>query len=814
MILLLKSQLRFAARHPVGPAASFVGVILAVLAIVAVHLVSQSVRANLDDPSIGGHTHVATREALAETDYFDLRRRWRSAASGRAQAGNDGGWARSVVAMFPVIEGHVEIDGQPRRIIGFDPVAARGLGLDPVAMPDGAEREPDNLGTLQRLARFLTDDAVVVSRDTAQAIAVGGGAIGDVPVVVLEAAATQVVLADLPTAQRLLGRDNQIDAVWLVVEDARSQMLAWLDQLLPGIAASLPRYADPRIEGYNVTAASRWNPSRRFADAILFNLGMLSVLCLAMATFIAFQASASNAARRRTEQSRLLAIGAPGGTLRAMACTEGFVIGIAGAIVGIGLGSYVADALLQAAMPETTATTQAGIQDQGSGPTLTGWVVGKALACAVLASTLGPLAEGRFKASASMRTVFGLLALALAVVGLANGTLGWVFLALAAVCAVQVVVTVPLAGTAAAPLASLGRSLSTRSNLRTAAARSGEIRLALGALSVAAAVAIGMGLMVESLRRDFTEMLEVRLAPGIYIETESDVSASELDAIRDLAGVRDARRYGIASARVAQGPLDVRVAELDATETARYGFEGAIPGRAMINEVGARLYGIQVGDTITLVGAGRSFSVEIAHVFRDFGAFAARLILPTTYLADLDATAVHWRRLSVRTDPGATRSLAATLGERYGDSRVLNRDEIRSLAMTVFDRSFVVSRSLAVLALVVAAIGLYAALTALQAGRRREFRLLSAIGHSRAELWRLAMAQTVALGAMALLAALPLGLAIAWLLCDFVNPAAFGWSISLHVDFASIAGPLLLGAAAAAAAGAVPAFRMAYRGTP
>ena len=810
MILLLKSQLRFAARHPVGPAASFVGVVLAVLAVVAVHLVSQSVRANLDDPSIGGYTHIATREALAETDYFELRRRWRTAASDEGQARNDGGWARSVGAMFPVIEGHVEIDGQPRRIIGFDPVAARGLGL--VSTPHGAEPEPNNLSTVQRLARFLTDDAVVVSPDTARAIALGGGAIGDVPVVVLEAA-TQVVLADLPTAQRLLGRDSQIDGVWLVVENPRTRLLAWLDQLLPGIAASLPRYTDPRIEGYNVTAASRWNPSRRFADSILFNLGMLSVLCLFMATFIAFQASASNAARRRTEQARLLAIGAPGTALRAMACTEGFVIGVAGAIVGIGLGAYVADALLQAAAPETTGTTPTAAQDQG-GPTLTGWVIGKAFACAVLASTLGPLAEGRFKASVSLRTVVGLLALALAVVGLANGALGWVFLALGAVCAVQVVVAVPLAGTAAAPLASLGRSLATRANLRAAAAKSGEIRLALGALSVAAAVAIGMGLMVESLRRDFTEMLDVRLAPGIYIETEADVAASELDAIRDLAGVRDARRYGIASARVAQGPVDVRVAELDPTETARYGFQGALEGRAMLNEVGARLYGIRAGDTITMIGAGGSFPVEIAHVFRDFGAFASRVILPTTFLADLDASAVHWRRIAVRTAPHATRTIAAKLGERYGASRVLNHDEIRTLAMAVFDRSFVVSRSLAVLALVVAAVGLYAALTALQAGRRREFRLLSAIGHSHAQLWRLAMAQTAALGAMALFAALPLGLALAWLLCDFVNPAAFGWSISLHLDFASIAGPLLLGALAVAAAGALPAFRMAYRGTP
>ncbi|MCY3839539.1 MAG: ABC transporter permease, partial [Gammaproteobacteria bacterium] len=227
-----------------------------------------------------------------------------------------------------------------------------------------------------------------------------------------------------------------------------------------------------------------------------------------------------------------------------------------------------------------------------------------------------------------------------------------------------------------------------------------------------------------------------------------------------------------------------------------------------------RLLGVATGDVVNLVVAGRSVPARIAHVFRDFGAAAPRVILPTNFLTELDATSVSWRRVTVRANPGGSRDLTATLGERYGADRVSNHDDIRAAAVAVFDRTFVVSRSLAAMALVVAAIGLYAALTSLQASRSREFRLLSAVGHTRAELWRLALSQTVVLGAMALIAALPLGLAIAWVLCDFVNPAAFGWSISLHVDFVSIAGPLLLGILAAWAAGALPAYRVAFRGIP
>lgn len=350
--LLLKSQLRFAIRHPVGMAASIIGVTVAVLAVVTVHLVGHSIRDDLDDFSIAGHTHVATGPTGDESSYFELRRRWRDAdpvpQASTSTPANRPDWARSVVAMFPVIEGYVDIQGQARRIVGFDPVAAMGLGDGPpAASTPGTDYD-----------RFMIDDAVMVSSAVARDIAADGGSIAGIGVVVLEAA-TDVILADLPTAQRLLGRENEIDALWLRVADARSRLLVWLDQLLPGIAASLPRYTDPAIDGFEVTAANRWNPSRRFADAILFNLGMLSLLCLLMAAFIAFQASASNAARRRTEHDRLLAIGASRSTLKWVSGVEGLAVGVIGALAGLALGVVVADELLQAAVGESTAANGA-----------------------------------------------------------------------------------------------------------------------------------------------------------------------------------------------------------------------------------------------------------------------------------------------------------------------------------------------------------------------------------------------------------------------------------------------------------------------
>ena len=212
---------------------------------------------------------------------------------------------------------------------------------------------------------------------------------------------------------------------------------------------------------------------------------------------------------------------------------------------------------------------------------------------------------------------------------------------------------------AAGPLSGTGTIIDqARQPARNGGARK-EIRLALGALSVAAAVAIGMGLMVESLRRDFTDMLDVRLAPGVYVQTASDVSASELDALREMDGVREVRRYGDVPGRVQPrsrrhphrgvGRPRVRPVRLrsGSHRPPRHDQRGGCAP-----PTGSR----QSGDVVDLVVAGRSFPVEIAHVFRDFGAASPP---GSSCRRPSWPNSIHrpsaWRRVSVLADPDAVR---------------------------------------------------------------------------------------------------------------------------------------------------------------
>jgi putative ABC transport system permease protein len=76
-----------------------------------------------------------------------------------------------------------------------------------------------------------------------------------------------------------------------------------------------------------------------------------------------------------------------------------------------------------------------------------------------------------------------------------------------------------------------------------------------------------------------------------------------------------------------------------------------------------------------------------------------------------------------------------------------------------------------------------------------------ALGLTRARLGRLELLRAVLLAGLVTLLAVPLGLALAWVLLAVVNVEAFGWRLPMHLfpsDYARLAGLALVAAALAA----------------
>ena len=133
----------------------------------------------------------------------------------------------------------------------------------------------------------------------------------------------------------------------------------------------------------------------------------------------------------------------------------------------------------------------------------------------------------------------------------------------------------------------------------------------------------------------------------------------------------------------------------------------------------------------------------------------------------------------------------------------------RELSLNIFDRTFVITDVLYWLAVGVAVIGILGAMLALQLERARELAVLRAIGMTPGQIGGLVTLQTGFIGLLSGIAAIPLGLVMAWLLIKVINRRAFGWQMDMTVDPGVLLTALALAIGAALIAGIYPAYRAA-----
>lgn len=119
----------------------------------------------------------------------------------------------------------------------------------------------------------------------------------------------------------------------------------------------------------------------------------------------------------------------------------------------------------------------------------------------------------------------------------------------------------------------------------------------------------------------------------------------------------------------------------------------------------------------------------------------------------------------------------------------------------MFDQTFAVTGVIKVIAVLVAIVGVFLALTALVIERAREIAVLRAIGASRGQVSRMLLSEAALLGTVASALGIASGMCLAMVLTWVVNKAFFGWTIELQWPWPMIATtPLWIVAAAMLAA--------------
>jgi len=827
---LLRAGLRDLVRRPLHTGLMLLGVALGVAVVVAIDLANSAARrgfARSSEAVLGRATHQVRggSAGLPEEVYRCLR------------------VDHGVRPSAPVVEGVVIARDlrQPLRVLGIDPLAEapfRGhLGAGKLADP--------------AFAAFVTDpSAVLVGAAFAERHGLAPGSslrvqAGDRRETLrvlglVESANPEVgrtldalLLLDVGSAQRLLGMPGRISHVDLVLTDADVRSVArWLP---PG--ARLVRASEQAEAVAELTAAFE------------LNLAALSLLALVVGMFLVYNTVLFGVVQRRAVFGTLRTLGTTPGQLFRLILAETLLTAALGALVGVGLG-YVLGQSAVRLVTRTINDLYYVVSVSGAPLTLATAVKGVATGLgAALLAALGPALEAaRVEPVTALRpstfeTRARRLVPWLALAGLAVSLLGGAGLALATrslLVSFAALFGVVLGIALVAPAFTVG----LMSILRPAASRLlGPIgRLATGtvaravsrtgvaaaALMVAVSVTIGVSVMIASFRSTVANWLELTLQADVYVSApspggpRSGVSLSEdvRGLVAAVPGVAEVETVRLVLVPSPLGEVRLTVTGTHERSASRYRFRDADPreawarvrdGAVIVSEPFAFRHGLPPHGAAVALQTDRGVAqFPVAGVYYDYSTEQGTvLMVREVYERYWDDRALSSVAAYVAPghDPGAvTDAVRRAVGERA--LQVVENRALRRAALRVFDRTFAVTQALRVLAVVVAFIGVWSALLALQVERTRELGTLLALGLLPRQLWGLTLVETGLIGLAAGLLSLPTGLALALILIEVINVRSFGWTMQLELPPLVLVQALALSVVAALLAGVYPVLRL------
>ena len=332
------------------------------------------------------------------------------------------------------------------------------------------------------------------------------------------------------------------------------------------------------------------------------------------------------------------------------------------------------------------------------------------------------------------------------------------------------------------------------------------LSLALIALLLAVSANIGVSTMVSSFRVTFVSFLDQRLAPELFVRVEEEKTASALEKYllerelevlplltveRPVVG-QPAKLYGVRVGRTYRESWQFLGADPDVWDQVSKG-EAVI-----VNEQLARRNDLWVSDEVDIAPG---LNLPIAAVVGDYGNPQGQVVMGELLFRKLYPNAVA-TSFGIRTTDTANLRKAIQADLEIPDSGIINQASIKSMSLEVFERTFAVTAALNILTLGVAGFAMLMSLLTLAGMRTPQLAPVWALGLTRTRLGVLELARALGLSFIVFICAVPLGLALAWALLNFVNVEAFGWQLPMFffpADYAFLGGLAILATLIAAA---------------
>ncbi len=829
---LLRAGLRDLLRRPLQLLLMLLGIGLGVGVIIAIDLANQSANRafQLSTEAIIGRTTHQIRggpRGVPEEFYRELRvdLSFREAA--------------------PIVEGSaiaLELENFPVRLLGVDVFAEtpfRDYLREGLTAQDGFERF------------FLQRDAIIIGKTLAERYRLEPGQTlqlqVDERILTYTILATldpgdersgqgleDIILMDIATAQEALGKVG-----WIT----RIDLIASTDDVLD-IQAVLP-------VGLRVIPASEQQTSLdQLTDAFQLNLQALSLLGLVVGMFLIYNATMFTVLQRRHILGIFRTLGATNRQIFSLILVEAGVIGMIGSLVGLGLGYLLGRGAVQ--LVSQTINDLYFVVNVRT-VSLEGLTLLKSLIAGVGASLLaavGPAWEASripevitFQRSdleqraRRLVPILGIAGLVVAIIGV--GVLFWfrtsliagfggLFLILMGL-AMGVPVSMQMMAHLARPLLARVFGPVGRMAVGTILRSMSRTSVAVAALMVSLSVAIGVSVMIASFRSTVENWLDLTLQADLFISAPTyggarpDANLSPdlvatLERVQGVAAVETVRAVTVPSPEGDVFVLAVDTERERAADLYRYAsgsasgvWEQVQNGAVIVSEPFAFRRQIPpTGGELILETDEGSRAFPIKGIYYDYTSERGTVLMSrATYLRHFDDPFISSIALQVEQDQDLNVVQERVTASLSGSGLMVQANRnLREQALEIFDRTFLITSALRILAVLVAFIGVISALMALQMERAKEFATMQALGLRERGLWLLTSLETGLMGLVSGLLAIPTGIILAVVLIYVINLRSFGWTIEMELDAYIFFGAVVTAVFAALLAGVYPAIRL------
>lgn len=677
---------------------------------------------------------------------------------------------RAGLHVSPIIEGDYRFGTTRIRLIGIDPLTMPSDGMVP------APSDPSGL------VEFIqTPGQMIVSAATAATLKDTSGlslkARADLP--------DGAAFVDISTADRMLKRNGELSR--LIVSPSQDPDLPTIGNIAPELSLEQAR-SRPDVAS--------------LTDSFHLNLTAFGFLAFVVGLFIVYSATGLSFEQRRGSFRTMRSLGVSLRSLTVMLVIETALFALVSGALGIVVGYVVASALL----PGVAATLR-GLYGASVAGSLSlrpeWWIAG--LAMALVGTGLSSLqhllrvwrmpilstAQGRAWAMVSTKSLLhqaasGLVLLFVSgsLVLLGGGLIsGFAVLAALLLGAALILPTLLALGMKAAEHIS-GHGL-TRWFFADTRQQLPGLSLALMALLLALSANIGVGTMVSSFRQTFVGWLDQRLAAEVYVTARDEAEAARLrqwfphharavlpiwSTEGEISG-QDVRIFGVAD---------------DATYRDHWPLISGAPATwdeiasgkgALVNEQFWRSGKASPGAEIEMPSGWKA---RVVGVFSDYGNPRGEIII------GLDALVQHYPdieklRYGLRMEPEDVAGFRQRLMTEFGlpEANIVDQASLKRQSAAIFEQTFAVTGALNVLTLAVAGFAMFSSQLTLASLRLPQLAPVWALGLRRRDLAMLELLRTLALWLVTFIAAIPVGLGLAWVLLAIINVEAFGWRLPL-----------------------------------